>query len=94
MTMFRGAMVAMIFSYTINLEDAADEGSAALTLMSTDIHRITMSMRRVNEVWANFIEVVIGFGLLAREIGWVSVMPIVLLFSKLYHTKTRSRNAN
>lgn len=75
-------MVAMIFDHTLVLQDGICDKSATLTLTSTDIDRITTSMRRVNEIWANFIEVAIGIGLLARQTGWVSILPVVLLIRK------------
>lgn len=67
-TMFRGALVTLIFNRTLELQDGLYDESAAVTLMSTDIERISVSMEMIHEVWAQAIEIVIGIWLLARYV--------------------------
>lgn len=77
--MFRGAVVSVIYQRTLLLQAGAYDESAAVTLMSSDVDRIAKSMEVVHEVWAQFLEVCIGIALLARELGWVSIMPLVIV---------------
>jgi len=51
--------------------------------MSTDIDRLTSSMQAMCEVWALLIELAIGIWLLTRQIGWVSVAPLIITFGML-----------
>jgi ABC-type multidrug transport system fused ATPase/permease subunit len=90
-TMFRGAAVGLIHNQTMKLQDGVYNESAAVTLMSTDIDRIATSMASVHEVWAQLIEVIIGTWLLARQVGWVSVIPVVLIILSSIGTQRVSR---
>jgi ATP-binding cassette subfamily C (CFTR/MRP) protein 1 len=58
--------------------------SAALTLMSTDIDRLTVSLTNLCEIWARVIEMAIGIWLLERQIGWVCVAPIVITIGQCF----------
>jgi hypothetical protein len=51
---------------------------APVTLMSTDIDRMTMSLTRVMELWAQLIEVSLGVWLLWRQVGAIAVAPLVI----------------
>jgi ATP-binding cassette, subfamily C (CFTR/MRP), member 1 len=51
--------------------------------MSTDIDRIAASMQSMHETWARLIEVSIGVWLLSIQLGAVSVIPIIVVISKL-----------
>lgn len=62
----------------------APDDSAAVTLMATDIDRISSSLENLHEVWALSIEVIIGTYLLERQVGWVCVAPLILVVRK-YH---------
>ena len=79
-TMFRGATVSLIYRHTLLLQDTdLPDRSAAITLMSSDIDRISASLVNLNEIWARSIEVVVGVIILAYQIGWVCVMPIIII---------------
>ncbi|KUJ15876.1 putative multidrug resistance protein [Mollisia scopiformis] len=91
-TMFRGAAVGLIYNKTMKLQDGVYNESAAVTLMSTDIDRVASSMVSVHEIWAQLIEVIIGIWLLARQVGWVSVIPVVLIILCSIGTQRVSRN--
>ena len=80
--MFRGAMVGLIHSRSLLLQDGVHDDSAAITLMSTDVGIICENITRFHEIWAQVIEVTVGLGLLARQLGWVSVVPLLLVICK------------
>jgi ATP-binding cassette, subfamily C (CFTR/MRP), member 1 len=81
-TMFRGATIALIFHHTLAISTDAYDESGALTLMSTDVDRIILCLVDLNECWARAIEVIVGTALLALQLGWVCIVPIVVVVSK------------
>ena len=81
-TKFRGATVALIYNRTLLLQDGVYDESAAVTLMSTDVDNISSVLVLLNECWAETLEVAIGIYLLARQIGWVCIMPTIVVACK------------
>lgn len=81
-TIFRGAVVSLIYAKTLEMRAGGVDESAALTLMSTDIDRLAVSLQNLCEIWARIIEMGIGIWLLERELGWVCVAPIILTISQ------------
>ena len=80
--MFRGAVVGLIYNRTLILHDGVYDESAAITLMSTDIDRIAISLQLLHETWPQLLEVAIGIALLARQLGWVCVFPLIVVGRK------------
>ncbi|KGO40807.1 ABC transporter, transmembrane domain, type 1 [Penicillium expansum] len=79
-TMFRGAASAMIYDHSLHIRDGTlEDRSATITLMNTDVDRIIDCLTTLNESWARTIEVGIGIALLALRLGWVCVMPLVVV---------------
>ena len=76
--MIRGSLVSVIYRKTLDLNSNIEHGSAAITLMSTDIDRIARSMSKAHEIWASSIETCIAIYLLERQIGWACVAPLVI----------------
>ncbi|KJF60311.1 uncharacterized protein CIMG_12872 [Coccidioides immitis RS] len=66
-TMFRGAMVTLIYNHTLEIQDGLQFEGAALTLMSTE--NIVESLEPINEIWGSTIEMAIGIWLLKRQLG-------------------------
>lgn len=81
-TMFRGATVSLIYSRALQIQDGLYDESASITLMSTDTDRVALAIYHLNEVWSRLIEVAIAIFLLARQIGWVAVIPLVIVICK------------
>lgn len=77
--MVRGSLVSLIYTESIALEDQNYDVSAPVTLMSADVDRICQSLVLLHDLWARPLELVIGISLLARQIGWVCVMPVVVV---------------
>ena len=76
--MFRGAMVSLIYSRTLDLQAGAYDNVAAITLMSTDIARIVGNISTIQDLWANLLSIGIGIWLLERQLGWVCIAPIIV----------------
>ncbi|KAJ5175771.1 multidrug resistance-associated protein [Penicillium canariense] len=79
-TMFRGAASLMIYDHALHIPDGIlEDRSATITLMTTDIDQIINCLIILNESWARTIEVGIGIALLALRLGWVCLVPLVIV---------------
>jgi hypothetical protein len=85
-TMFRGAAVSLVYNRTLSIQEGECDESEAVTLMSTDVDRISFCLEELNECWSRLIEIGIGIALLTRQLGWVSVIPLVVCVCKLRNT--------
>ncbi|RAH58571.1 ABC multidrug transporter [Aspergillus piperis CBS 112811] len=65
----RGGLVSLIYNKSVDLSITAVEEKAALTLMSTDIDRITMSCADMHHAWTAVIEVAVALYLLYAQLG-------------------------
>lgn len=81
-------MITLIYAKTLEIQAGIYDESSALTLMSTDLDRLTLSIESVCEIWATFIEMIIGLWLLQRQLGWVCFAPIVIVGGILSHWST------
>ncbi|OQE42091.1 hypothetical protein PENCOP_c004G02534 [Penicillium coprophilum] len=79
-TMFRGAASSIIYDHALHIPDGTlGDRSATVTLMTTDVDRVIASLITLNEFWARTIEVAIGIALLALRLGWVCLMPLIIV---------------
>lgn len=67
MTMFRGGAVSLIYDQTLLLKDGAFDESSAVTLMGSDIDRISNCLEHLNECWSRSLEIMIGVPLLTLQ---------------------------
>lgn len=80
--MFRGGAISLIYEQTVLLKDGAFDESSAVTLMGSDVDRIADCLEHLNECWSRSLEIIIGVPLLTLQLGWVSIMPLVVVFCK------------
>jgi ATP-binding cassette, subfamily C (CFTR/MRP), member 1 len=81
--MFRGATVSLIYQKSLLLRGTEVDNAAAVSLMSNDVDRIAFCLEELNECWSRLIEVGIGIPLLARQLGWVSVVPLFVVICEI-----------
>ncbi|KAH8885459.1 putative ATP-binding cassette transporter [Thozetella sp. PMI_491] len=86
LTMSRGALVALIYDRALLIPDGLYDEASAITLMSTDTTMIAGSIEYVHDLWAYTIKIVIGLYLLARQMGWVCIMPLLVVSVTTYLT--------
>ena len=75
-------MASMIYNQALRAESESFNESSSISLMSTDVDRVSSSIEDFHEIYARSIEVTIGIGLLARQLGWVCIMPLIVVGSK------------
>jgi ATP-binding cassette, subfamily C (CFTR/MRP), member 1 len=76
--MLRSTLVTAIFTKTTEISITALDNSAAVTLMSTDVDRIVLGLRKVHELWVNAIQIIFATWLLEREVGVSCIAPVIV----------------
>ncbi|KAK0099337.1 hypothetical protein ONS96_008565 [Cadophora gregata f. sp. sojae] len=78
----RGSRVALIYHRALEGESGKHEDGNVVTLLNSDVESIDTVGEMFHETWAQLLEVVVGTALLTRQIGWLSPVPLVLVFCK------------
>lgn len=78
--MVRGSLVGLIYHRSLNVSCGTHDDSNAVTLMSTDVDNLDSVAEMFHETWAQLLEVVVGTALLARQIGWLCPIPLLIIF--------------
>lgn len=78
--MTKSALVGLIHHKTLSSPSIAHDDGEATTLMGTDVDGLGGVAEMFHETWAQCVEVVIGVVLLAREVGWIWPLPLVLIY--------------
>ncbi|KAF4121361.1 ABC-type multidrug transport system, ATPase and permease component [Geosmithia morbida] len=76
----KGVIVGLVNNKSLSQPSNAYEYGRAVSLLSTDSDGIVQSARIFHETWAQIIEVTIGMVMLARLVGWVCPVPLVVIF--------------
>lgn len=74
--------MALIYHRTLEVESGKHEDGNAFTLLNSDVESIDSVGEMFHETWAQFLEVVVGTALLTRQIGWLSPVPLIIIFCK------------
>lgn len=74
--MVRSILVTEIFQKATRTRIGSDDDGSALTLMSTDIERISMGLLSLHEIWAGIIQVPLATWMLYEQLGVVFVAPM------------------
>lgn len=77
--MARGCLVTAVYVKTTELQSLAGDDAAAITLMSTDIERVTSGMEKMHDIWADILQVALGCWLLRRKLGSAFLAPVVVV---------------
>ncbi|KAF4624351.1 hypothetical protein G7Y89_g13820 [Cudoniella acicularis] len=77
--MLRGGVVSLVYSQSLAIQDRKNNESAAITLMSTDVDTVADAITNIHEIWAQIVEVLIGFCLLTTKLGWASLVPFFVI---------------
>ncbi|CAG8925975.1 unnamed protein product [Penicillium salamii] len=82
--MVRGSLVTLIFEKTLRMSTSVVADSGAITLMSTDIERISSCLREIHEVYSGLIEIVVALWLLARLLNVAVIASTIFVICKFY----------
>ncbi|KAK0620994.1 P-loop containing nucleoside triphosphate hydrolase protein [Immersiella caudata] len=78
--MIRGAVVGLINNKSLSHHCSGYDDGRAVTLMSTDADNVGQAASMFHETWAQVVEVLLGMTMLAREVGWVFPVPLIIIF--------------
>ncbi|PYI35295.1 putative ABC transporter [Aspergillus indologenus CBS 114.80] len=78
--MTNSALVGLIHDKTMKSPSINYNNGEATTLMSTDADSLDGIAEMVHETWAQVVEVLIGIGLLASQVGWIWPLPLFLIY--------------
>ncbi|KAK0640764.1 P-loop containing nucleoside triphosphate hydrolase protein [Cercophora newfieldiana] len=78
--MIRGAVVGLINNKSLSHHSSHYDDGQAVTLMSTDADNVARAASMFHGAWAQAVEVVLGMTMLAREVGWIWPVPLVIIF--------------
>lgn len=74
--MVRGALTGLVHHKALASPSLAYDDARALTLINTDVAGVETAAEMLHELWGQFLEAVVGFGMLAVEIGWLWPLPL------------------
>lgn len=86
MVLLSTGLATAIYARGMDLQAPADEESASVTLMSTDLERIRLGLRTVHDMWAGVIQVAIASWLLYNQLGLAFLSPIVIVLLCFFTT--------
>ncbi|KAE8423949.1 P-loop containing nucleoside triphosphate hydrolase protein [Aspergillus pseudocaelatus] len=75
--MFRGALIALLHHRALHVGSRHHENGGPITLMSVDVEALSTLGGMLHEIWAYSLEVIIGTTLLASQIGWLCLVPLL-----------------
>ncbi|PYH44095.1 P-loop containing nucleoside triphosphate hydrolase protein [Aspergillus saccharolyticus JOP 1030-1] len=81
----RGALLATVYSRTLELGVVEQGSTSAITLMGTDVERIATGFRDVHEIWASPIDIGLAVWLLGRQLAVSCAVPVALSLSELMY---------
>ena len=75
-------LVGIIYNRRFTVKDGVLDESAAVTLMSNDTENVAHCGDLFHELWSQILELSIGMYLLARELSWVCIFPLLVVLCK------------
>ncbi|KAM3460788.1 hypothetical protein NHJ6243_005584 [Beauveria neobassiana] len=88
----RMALVGVIYNDCLTVKDGTFDESAAVALMSNDAESAAGYWDLFHDLWSQFLEVCIGMYLLEKELGWVCLFPVVVVFCTSWIVKFITAN--
>ncbi|KAJ5085131.1 hypothetical protein N7532_009902 [Penicillium argentinense] len=93
-TMIRGGLISLIYRQTAKLPAEQFKGSSSITLISTDVERLSYRLRNLHEAWMGPIQVVVAIVLLERQLGVACLIPAAISFIAIAGTIPVSTKSN
>ncbi|ETS83861.1 hypothetical protein PFICI_05737 [Pestalotiopsis fici W106-1] len=75
----RMGLVGVIYNRCLTIETGVLDDSAAVTLMSSDTEDAANAGELFHQLWSEVLELCIGMYMLARELGWVCISPLLVV---------------
>ena len=77
----RMGLVGLLHRQCLTMRDSDADGSGAVTLANSDAEDVANSGELVHDLWSKTLELAVGMYLLARQVGWVCVLPLLVVIA-------------
>lgn len=81
-TRLRGGLIALVYQRSLHAHSFQREDAAAVTLMSTDIERLSGGMQMFHDVWAALLSTGIAAWLLGVQLSLACLAPVILVVGR------------
>ncbi|RAH53760.1 hypothetical protein BO85DRAFT_428965, partial [Aspergillus piperis CBS 112811] len=95
----RGSLLAAVYAQTLTRRSGNMGTDTAITLIGTDVERISTSLRDIHEIWASPIDIGLALWLLERQLAVSCIVPVILslgcisIITKVSKSKNRAQRA-
>ncbi|RAK89341.1 hypothetical protein BO79DRAFT_237457 [Aspergillus costaricaensis CBS 115574] len=79
----RGGLLAAVYAQTLTRRSGNMGTDTAITLIGTDVERISTSLRDIHEIWASPIDIGLALWLLERQLAVSCIMPVILSLASM-----------
>lgn len=90
--MVRSALIGLINNKLLYQKSGGYDDGIAVTLMSSDSKNAGEALLMFHEIWAQMLEVLLGMIMLARKVGWVSPVPLIIIFCRLILARSYTKS--
>lgn len=56
-----------------------DTGDSSTTMMTADVERVQLGVRKIHDAWASFVSVAIGLWLIEAQLGLAALVTLGLI---------------
>ncbi|KAJ5094458.1 P-loop containing nucleoside triphosphate hydrolase protein [Penicillium angulare] len=89
-TVSKGSLMSLI--HHKSLISGNDSNHSAITLIGNDVEDVQRAMQWFHVIWSSIISFGVGLYLLSFQLGWASVVPVILVFITSQGGKYVSKN--
>ncbi|KAH7305242.1 P-loop containing nucleoside triphosphate hydrolase protein [Stachybotrys elegans] len=76
--MVRGSLISLIFKSTYYSSASQVHSTESLTLMTVDVDKVMFGFEDLHELWANVLQIAVAVYVLASQMSWASVAPVLV----------------
>lgn len=85
-TVVRADLSMRIYQQSLLLDRVVDTGDSSTTMMTADVERVQLGVRKIHDAWASFVSVAIGLWLIEAQLGLAALVTLGLIGGKpIYH---------
>ncbi|KAF4440782.1 hypothetical protein F53441_12190 [Fusarium austroafricanum] len=82
-TVVRADLSLRIYQQSLLLDRVVDSTDSSTTMMTADVERVQLGVRKIHDAWASFVAVAIGLWLIEVELGLPSLVTLGLIGGSL-----------
>ncbi|KAF4340735.1 multidrug resistance [Fusarium beomiforme] len=82
-TVVRADLSMRIYQQSLLLDRVVDSTDSSTTMMTADVERVQLGVRKIHDAWASFVSVAIGLWLIEVELGLSALVTLALIGGSL-----------